>query len=358
MMQIDGGRSTAHEPSWRTMVAPYRNPALWKSLWQIANTFIPFFLTWYLMYVSLTYSYWLTLALAPLAAGFQLRLFIIFHDCGHHSFFKSGWANDWLGSISGGLCFTPYFHWRHLHALHHTTVGNLGRRIEGELLPLTMKKYTENNGDVLTLTVKEYQQLSSGEKLVYRFYRNPLLLFLVMPLLLFVVLHRFANPKTARRERQSVYWTNLALLAVILGLGFSIGFVPLLLVELPILAIASSVGVWLFYVQHQFEESYWEQAGEWNFVVAALQGSSYYKLPALLQWFTGSIGFHHIHHLSPKVPNYYLQKCHNANPLFQQTRPVNMRSGLKSIFLRLWDEEQQKMIGFGADKLKSEELLK
>jgi len=267
-------------------------------------------------------------------------------------FFKSRQANDILGSICGLLCFTPYYHWRYFHAIHHATVGNLNRRVEGEIIPMTIKKYTQNNGDILTLTVKEYQQLSGWEKLIYRLYRNPFLLLLVMPLLLFVVLQRFSNPRAAKRERYSVYWTNLALLVIILLLSFSIGFIPLLLIELPVLVCSTTAGVWLFYIQHQFEASYWEQEGKWSFIIAALGGSSYYKLPAVLQWFTGNIGFHHIHHLSPLVPNYNLQKCHEASSLFHQTEAITLRMGLKSLFLRLWDEEQHTMVGFKAMKPK------
>ncbi len=346
--------STEQKPRWQELVAPFRKPNPWLSVWQIANSFVPFLLTWYLMYLSLGFSYWITLGLGLLAAGFQLRLFIIFHDCGHHSFFKSAKANDIIGSICGVFSFTPYYHWRHLHALHHAHVGNLGHRIERELMPLTIKKYTENNGDVFTLTVNEYQQLSPGKKLIYRLYRNPFVLFLIMPMFLFLILHRFCNPRAARRERLSVYGTNLALFGLGLALSLTIGLGPLVLIQLPIVFFSATMGVWLFYIQHQFEATYWEQEGNWSFVIAALKGSSYYKLPRILQWFTGNIGFHHIHHLSPRIPNYYLQKCHNAHALFQQTNFVNLRLGLRSIFLRLWDEEQQKMVGFGYKKFKSD----
>jgi acyl-lipid omega-6 desaturase (Delta-12 desaturase) len=346
MTNLNKDGASTEKMRWQEVIAPYRNPAIRRSVWQLANTFIPFFVTWYLMYLSLGYSYWLTLGLAPLTAGFQLRLFILFHDCGHQSFFKSQKANDIIGSICGFFCFTPYYHWRYIHAMHHATVGNLGRRIEGELLPLTIKKYGQNNGDILTLTVKEYRQLSGWEKLIYRFYRNPAVLFLIMPPLLFLVLHRFANPTATKRARHSVYWTNLALLGLGLLLVFTIGLGPLLLIELPVVFLAACAGVWLFYIQHQFEATYWEQGGRWNFVAAAIQGSSYYKLPKLLQWFTGNIGFHHIHHLNPKIPNYYLQKCHNSSPLFNQSVEIGLGLSMKSIFLRLWDEDQQKMVGF------------
>ncbi len=338
------------EPRWQELVAPYRTPALGRSLWQIANTFVPFLVIWYVMYLSLDLSYLLTLALSPVAAGLMIRLFIIQHDCGHGAFFKSQKASDLLGSICGIISFTPYYHWRHFHAIHHATVGNLNRRVDGELLPLTIKKYTQNNGDVLTLTVKEYQQLAGWEKVVYHFYRNPFFLFLVVPMLLFVVLNRFCNPKATRRERHSVYWSNLVLLSLILLLGFTIGFGPLLLVELPILFLSSIIGVWLFYIQHQFEETSWLPQKKWDFAKASLEGSSYYKLPGVFQWFTGNIGFHHIHHLNPRIPNYYLQKCHRAGALFAQSSTITFIGGMKSLYLRLWDEEQQKMVGFKGAK--------
>lgn len=251
-----------------------------------------------------------------------------------------------LGTICGFICFTPYYHWRHFHALHHATTGNLTKRLEGEVVPLTFQKCLETNGDILTLTVEEYLELSSKERLIYRLYRRLLLCLFLMPLVMFVVLHRLPNAKAAKRERHSVHWTNLAIVSLLIGLSFLIGIGPLLMIGLPVTAISSTVGVWLFYVQHQFEETYWERQGEWNFVSASLQGSSYYKLPRILQWFTGNIGFHHIHHLNPRIPNYHLQKCHEASPFFIETRTVTLWSGLKSLFFRLWDEDQHRMLSF------------
>jgi acyl-lipid omega-6 desaturase (Delta-12 desaturase) len=345
MPKVNNG-DVAVQPNWKELVAPYRQPTLASSLWQLANSFIPFFLLCYLMYLSLGVSYWLTLALAPLAAGFHLRIFIILHDCGHGSFFKSNRANAIVGSICGLFTFTPYYHWRHFHAIHHATVGNLHRRIDGELLPLTIKKYTQNNGDVLTLTVKEYQSLTAWEKFVYRFYRNPYLLFLLMPLILFLLVHRFSNPRAAKREKNSVKFTNLALLALILGLGFTLGFATLALIMLPIMLISATIGVWLFYVQHQYEDTYWQPKESWDFATAALKGSSFFKLPKILHFFTGNIGFHHVHHLNPRIPNYNLAKCHNSHPVFQDVVAINFVQSFKSVTLRLWDEDQQKMVGY------------
>jgi omega-6 fatty acid desaturase (delta-12 desaturase) len=298
------------------------------------------------MYFSLGFSYWLTLALAPVAAGFQLRLFIIFHDCCHLSFFKSARANEIVGSICGVFCFTPYYHWRYFHSLHHATTGNLSKRLEGEIVPLTIPKYMKTNGDVLTLTVKEYGQLSSVQKLTYRLYRWLLLFLFLMPLLIFLVMHRFADVQAGKRARSSVIWTNLGLAALFAVLVFMVGFGPVILIALPVLGISSTVGVWLFYIQHQFEETYWEEALEWNYVEAALKGSSFYKLPGILRWFTGNIGYHHIHHLNPRIPNYNLKKCHDASSIFRDTKALTLVIGLRSIFYRLWDEDQKKMVSF------------
>ena len=240
----------------------------------------------------------------------------------------------------------PTRSWRHYHALHHSTTGNLDARVEGDLTPMRIHNYVQTNGDFLTLTVKEYQNLKKWEKLTYRFYRNPLFLFVLIPPFLFVFMNRFSNPKATLKQRQSVYFTNLALFVILLLLGITIGFLPLLIILGPTLFISSVAGVWLFYIQHQFEQTYWEKKGVWSFEKASLIGSSYYKLPVILQWFTGNIGLHHIHHLSPKIPNYFLQECHQNSRLFQQTPPLGLNKGLKSIFLNLWDEDKNKMVDF------------
>ena len=339
-------------PDWRELVAPYRTSTTWRSIFQLINTVIPFFVVLYLMYLSLGISYWLTLALAPLAAGFQLRLFIIFHDCCHLSFFKSQKTNALVGSFLGVLCLTPYYHWRFYHAIHHATTGNLSKRFESQTKPTTIQKYLDTNGDVLTLTVKEYLQLSGKERLIYRFYRWFLLFLVITPLLVFLVMHRLANAKADRRARLSVIGTNLALVALVVGLGLLIGFLPLVLITFPVMALSATAGVWLFYIQHQFEETYWEASPKWNYVDAAMQGSSFYKLPVILQWFSGNIGYHHIHHLNPRIPNYNLQKCHNSSQFFGKTKALTLKTGLKSIFFRLWDEDGGKMVGFGSSCLK------
>ncbi len=338
-MKIDSVLSASESQSaisgWKEIVAKYQTPAAWRSIWQVANTLVPYAALWYLMYRSLAVSYWLMLPLAVLAGGFLVRLFIIFHDCGHGSFFRSRKANDILGAIAGVLCFTPYYHWRWEHAVHHATSGDLDRR---------------GTGDVWTMTVQEYLEASRGKRFAYRLARNPVVLFVVAPLFLFVVRERFPTAGAGRRERRSVYWTNLGILVLAGGLSWAFGLKAFLLIQLTAMMVAGTAGVWLFYVQHQFEGVYWQRREEWDYATAALKGSSFYKLPKVLQWFTGNIGFHHIHHLSPRIPNYYLPKCHQAEPLFQTVKPVTLGSSLKSLTFRLWDEQRQRLVGFGALK--------
>ncbi len=326
--------------NWREYVAPFQQSDVRKSLWQIANSIIPYFVLWYLMYRSLEVSYWLTLLLAFPAAGFAMRMFIIFHDAGHGSFFKSQKANNWIGRLTGVFLFTPYQSWKHSHAIHHATSGDLDRR---------------GVGDVWTLTYEEYQKLPFWQRMGYRVYRNPIVIFLIGPTIDFVVLQRFPYPKAEDRERASVRNTNLAILGMIIIMSFLMGgFQNYLLVQLPIIAIASSFGVWLFYVQHQYENVYWERHENWDYATAALYGSSFYKLPKILQWFTGNIGYHHIHHLSPRIPNYELESCHNSNEMFQKVEPLTLWTSLKSLNVRLWDEDHHKMIGYHRDEQPAE----
>ena len=317
--------------SWQKIIARYQNPDLQRSVWQMCNTLIPYFALWILMVLSLQVSYWLTLLLAIPTAGFMIRTFIIFHDCGHGSFFKSKRANDTVGIITGIITFTPYYHWRHNHAVHHATVADLDRR---------------GVGDVMTLTVAEYKALDPWKKLGYRLMRNPLIMFSIGSLAVFLIGHRFYNRKDGRQERNSVLWTNLALLLIIVLLSAIIGFKAFMLVQLPILFLGTSVGVWLFYVQHQFEGVYWARHTRWDYLSAALKGSSFYKLPRVLQWFTGNIGYHHIHHIGPRIPNYFLEKCHKEQAMFQQVKPLTLRSSLKSLSLRLYDEDSKRLVGF------------
>jgi omega-6 fatty acid desaturase (delta-12 desaturase) len=318
--------------SWKEAVARYQGPRLGRSAWQLLNTLIPYAGLWYLMYLSLALPFWVTAGLAVVAAGFLVRVFIIFHDCGHGSFFKSKRANTVLGFICGVLTFTPYHHWRWQHSQHHSTAGDLDRR---------------GTGDVWTLTVQEYLMASRWKRFTYRLARNPLVLFVLAPLFLFLVGQRFSSRKAPRRERGSVLWTNLAVLGMATVLSLAFGLVPYLLIQLAVMLLAGAAGVWLFYVQHQFEGVYWARHDEWDYTEVALRGSSFYKLPRVLQWFTGNIGFHHIHHLRPAIPNYNLEKCHKAVPLFQSVQPITLCTSLKSLTYRLWDEQRQRLVGYG-----------
>lgn len=317
--------------TWREVIAKYQQPSTPRALWQIVNTFVPYVLLWYLMYLSLSISWWLTIPLAMLAGAFLVRIFIIFHDCGHASYFKSRWANDVVGFIAGALTFTPYYQWRWDHAVHHGTSGHLDKR---------------GTGDIWTMTVQEYLDSSRWKRFSYRLARNPIVLFVVAPLYVFLVKQRFSSPKDKPRERHSVWWMNLAILCLAVTLGWIFGIVAYVLIQLTVTMVAGALGIWLFYVQHQFEDAYWERGDDWDRTAAALQGSSYYKLPKILQWFSGNIGFHHIHHLSPRIPNYHLQKCHEAHPVFQRVEPMTLSSSLKSLAFRFWDEKAKKLVGY------------
>ena len=317
--------------NWREIVARYQAPDESRSWWQFGSSLVAYLLLWALTAYAWSVSLWLVLPLVLLSAGFLIRLFIIFHDCGHGSFFRSRRLNDIVGTISGFFTFTPYYQWRHHHAIHHATAGDLDRR---------------GVGDVWTMTVAEYVAAPWKTKVGYRLYRNPLIMFLLGPLFVFLIGHRFVRRDARPRERRNVYGTNLALLLLLAIVHVTIGLKAYVVVQLPIIALAGAAGVWLFYVQHQFEGVYWQTHDEWDFVNAALEGSSFYKLPRLLQWFTGSIGFHHIHHLSPRIPNYKLETCHNDSPLFQQVPAVTLLSSLKSLTFRLYEEESGQLVGF------------
>jgi acyl-lipid omega-6 desaturase (Delta-12 desaturase) len=312
-------------------VARFQVASSRKAQWQIFNSFAPYVVLWIAMVFALHVSYWLMLPFAILAAGFLARIFIIFHDCGHASFFKSKRANNVLGVLAGLLNLTPYRHWRWQHGLHHGTAGDLDRR---------------GSGDIWTLTVQEYIQSTRGRRLAYRLARNPIVLFVIAPLYVFAVHHRFAVADAPKRERLSVRHTNWALLGITVAMSALIGLKDFLLIQLTVSAFAGAAGLWLFYVQHQFEGAYWARTGDWDYTAAALKGSSFYKLPKVLQWFTGNIGFHHIHHLSPRIPNYYLERCHDADPFFDAIKPVTLWASLKTLRFRLWDEQKNSFVGF------------
>jgi omega-6 fatty acid desaturase (delta-12 desaturase) len=312
-------------------IIPYEKSSLKASVRQILNSVLPYILLWYLACQSLAISYWLTLPLAVLASGFLIRIFILFHDCCHQSFFKNRLANEILGTITGILTFFPYQQWKHSHSIHHATSSNLNKR---------------GTGDVWILTVEEYLLATVWMRMAYRLYRNPLVMFGFGPFYIFLIQNRLNRKNAKIRERLNTYTTNLSLVSVSALLCWAIGWQAFLMIQTPIFLISGAAGIWLFYVQHQFEDSYFEQEESWDFVKAATDGSSFYKLPRFLQWITGNIGFHHIHHLSPRVPNYYLEKAHDNIPVLQTVNTITMASSLPSLRFRLWDTHKKKFVGF------------
>lgn len=316
---------------WQQLIKPYSRADWRRGVRQILNTFVPYVALWTAMVWSLDVSYWLTLALAIPTAGLTVRIFIFQHDCGHGSFFRSTRANDALGLVCGVLTLTPYYQWRHQHAIHHATSGDLSRR---------------GVGDITTLTVKEYRALSPWGRLKYRMYRHPFVLFWIGPFLHFAIFQRFSDTTAGARARWSVWFTNLCILNLVLLGGATLGFDRFLAIQVPVSAIAAAIGVWMFYVQHQFESAYWTPAEEWDYHAAAIKGSSYYRLPAPLQWITGNIGFHHIHHLGPRIPNYLLQRCYDENEYFHQSPTIDFVASLRTAGLKLWDEDRGRLVGF------------
>ena len=313
----------------RDVLAPYARPRVGRSLQDLATSVLPYLALSVLMYMSLSLSYLLTLAIAVPAGGFLLRTYILFHDCTHGSFLPSKRANAWLGMVLGLLVFSPFQSWRHNHAVHHATSGDLDRR---------------GVGDVPTLTVAEYYARPWRGRLGYRLFRNPLVMFGLGPIYSFVVQSRLVSRSARPRNQRSVIWTNVAVAAMVGGLCWLIGWRAYLLVQAPTALLAGTAGVFLFYVQHQFEDAYWESSGGWDYTDAALRGSSYLKLPQPLQFFTGNIGFHHVHHLSARIPNYNLQRAHDENPVLQDVPTLSVWDGLRSVRLKLWDERSGRLV--------------
>lgn len=283
------------------------------------------------MYYTRTISWPLTLILASIAALFLLRIFIIFHDCGHGSFFKSRKANNIVGFLAGVLTVTPFRHWTWQHAVHHGTSGNLDER---------------GLGDIWVMTVEEYKAAPTRTRIMYRIARNPIIMFVLAPIGLMLVYQRFPDPKSSKRERKSVQVMNFSLLLYGIGMSLVFGFWHFVAIQLAIVAVSGGLGIWLFYVQHQYEDTYWRSGEEWDYATSAMKGSSFYKLPAILNWFSGNIGYHHIHHLSSRIPNYNLKACHEAEPFFQSVPELTLFKSFKSITLRLWDEKTQKLVGY------------
>jgi acyl-lipid omega-6 desaturase (Delta-12 desaturase) len=318
---------------WREMVAPYLKPNTWRALIQLLTTGLPFLAVMAAMLIALHHGILMAMVLFPIAALLLVRLFMFQHDCGHGSFFASRRANDLLGSVLGVLTLTPYISWRGEHAIHHASMGNLDRR---------------GIGDITTLTLPEYLALPKWRQLAYRLYRHPLILFGIGPIWLFFISNRIppGNPRCRWRDWLSVLGTNVTLAMVLVTLCFTLGPVALLLGWLPVTVLAATIGVWLFYVQHQFQDAYWEPRSHWDFHTAAMQGASFYDLPRVLHWVTGNIGFHHIHHLSSRIPNYRLRECHEANPAFHAAPRLTLWKSLKCAHLALWDAEDRSLISF------------
>jgi omega-6 fatty acid desaturase (delta-12 desaturase) len=317
-------------PSAQTL-APYAVPDLRRALLDLATSLVPYLALSVLMYASLDVSYWLTLAIGIPAAGFLLRTFILFHDCTHGGFVPTRRANTWLGVALGLVVFSPFHAWRYNHAVHHGTAGDLDRR---------------GTGDLHTLTVDEYNAKPWRGRLAYRLFRHPLVMFGIGPIYSLLIQPRLVSRSAQPRIRRSVIGTNVALLVIVAALCRLMGWQEYLLVQGPTVVLAGAAGVFLFYVQHQFEDTYWQRPDEWTFADAALRGSSHLVLPRVLQFFTGNIGLHHVHHLNARIPNYNLQRAHDENPVFHSVPELSLADALRAPRLKLWDEERGRLVTF------------
>jgi len=327
------GRAVTKKPEWYYGTAKHAKPSLPKAVFQLLNTFIPYFLLLgtIIYLVQSDFPYWLVLPLSMVAALLLVRIFIIFHDCCHNSFFASRRANKILGFFCGFLTCTPFTDWQWSHSRHHATAADLDNR---------------GFGSVWTMTVKEYHSAPLWTRIRYRLYRNPLVMFIPGPVIMFLLVNRFATKGVGKRQRVSVLITNIAVLVMFAVAAWTLGFWDTCRIAIPIVLVSSAIGVWLFYIQHQFEGVCWFRHDQWDVVKASLQGCSYYKLPNVLHWFTGNIGIHHIHHLRTAIPNYNLQQCYNETPEMQAINVLSIRKSMKSLWMNLWDENQQKLVSF------------
>lgn len=317
---------------WKGIVTRYERADTRHAIVQLTTTIVPLIAIFYVMYRSLVLPYWVTLLLALPAAGLLVRTFVIMHDCAHRSFLRWPWVNDLVGMITGVVTLTPFGRWRREHARHHASSGDLDRR---------------GHGDIATLTVREYRALTPWRRLRYRVFRHPATLIGLGPLHM-IVLQRFRSKEAAIGDRESisVWSTNASILALAIIFSMWIGAGAVALIYLPAMYLAAVAGVWLFYVQHQFEEAYWKDHAAWDYATAAIRGSSYFKLPPILQWLTGNIGLHHVHHLGPRIPNYRLQRCHDENALFHDVTTLTLRQSMHTLRLALWDEEHERLVRF------------
>lgn len=335
----------AGKPEWYAPTAAYTRRDLRKSTWQIVNTLLPYFLILALMIQTVRQDspYIVTLLLAVAAAAFYIRIFIFFHDCTHGSFLTTPRWNRNLGYLCGVLTFTAFHDWRRSHAGHHITVGDLDRR---------------GLGDITLMTVEEYAAASFWQRLGYRLYRHPLIMFGIGPSFYFLLRNRLPTKGGKRLDIMSVVYTNLAIAIIIATACLTIGFKAYVLVQLPIVLIAGPLGIWLFYIQHQFQGVYWARHAEWDPWQVVMRGASFYRLPRLLQWITGNIGFHHVHHMRPAIPNYNLEQCHQEIPQLQAVRPLTLGESLKSLRLHLYDEKTCRLISFREARLRSKQTEK
>jgi omega-6 fatty acid desaturase (delta-12 desaturase) len=323
--------AAANRPPWREALVAYAEPCVRRGLLGLATSVVPYLALCVAMYLALSVSPVITIALAIPAAGFLVRVFVMFHDCAHGSLFPSRRANAWVGTVLGLFVLSPFRRWRHDHAVHHATAGDLDRR---------------GVGDVVTLTVREYEAHSSRGRLGYRLIRHPLVMFGLGPVFAMIVGPRIVARGARPRMRNSVLGTDAALVVVVGALCWLIGWADFLIVWAPAALLAGSVGIWLFYVQHQFEGAYWRTGADWTYLDAALRGSSYLKLPRVLQFFTGNIGLHHVHHLNARIPNYNLQLAHDSSEIFASVPTLTLWDGLRAVRYKLWDEEAGRLVTF------------
>jgi acyl-lipid omega-6 desaturase (Delta-12 desaturase) len=325
------GMSLSNEASWREVLSEYARPRLLRSAFDFVTSVVGYLAVSVGIYFAVSVSPALTLALAPVSSVFLLRTYIIFHDCSHGSFLASRRANTWLGTVCGLLVLSPFVRWRHDHAVHHATSGDLDKR---------------GVGDLPTLTVAEYLERSQRGRLAYRIIRSPVVMFGLGPVFAMIIGPRIVAGDAPPRMRNSVLRTDLALAVIAATLVMAIGVDDFLLVWAPAALLAGAVGIWLFYVQHQFEEAYWQRSECWTYADSALRGSSFLRLPKPLQFVTGNIGYHHIHHLSVRIPNYNLQRAHEENPVFHSVPTLSLRDGLRAVRLKLWDEQRGRLVTF------------